>query len=382
MVSIAGARRGRVGSSISQPTEYDPFIVVLVIVLGLFGLVTIWSASGGGPITAGSQVVRQGFYLFTGLIAMFALSTVHYRFLKSFAAVFYLGSVALLVSLLVIGSTEGGSTRWIMIGPLSLQPSEVAKIAVIIALAAFISERHDEMDRFSNFLISIAIVGLPMGLVFIQPDLGTTGVFAAIWLGMILMSSTRMLYVAGLCLLSLPGAYVAWNFLMHDYQKDRLLIAFDPYKDYLGEGFNIIQAQVTIGSAGWFGHGLTGGSQSEFQLLKVRETDFIFAHAMSMFGFVGGLALFFTFMLLLWRMLRVVNISPDTFGQQIAAGMTTMIFFQTFVNIGMNLGLLPVTGITLPFISLGGTSLFVTLASFGIIQSIVVNHRRLGFQAG
>ena len=382
MVSIAGARRAQARSSISQPTEYDPFMIVLVIILGLFGLVTIWSASGGGAISPGSQVVRQGFYFVTGLIAMFALSTVHYRFLKSFAVVFYLGSVALLVSLLVIGSTEGGSTRWIMIGPLSFQPSEAAKVAVIIALAAFISERHEEMDRLSNFVISLAIAGLPMGLVFIQPDLGTTGVFAAIWLGMILMSTTRLRYVVGLLLLSIPGSLFAWNYLMQDYQKDRLLISFDPYKDYLGEGFNIIQAQVTIGSAGWFGHGLTGGSQSEFQLLKVRETDFIFAHAMSMFGFVGGLALFFTFMLLLWRMLRVVNIAPDSFGQQIAAGVTTMIFFQTFVNIGMNLGILPVTGITLPFISLGGTSLFVTLASFGIIQSIVMNHRRLGFQAG
>lgn len=357
-------------------------MIVLVLVLGLFGLVTIWSASGGGAITPGSQVVRQGFYFVAGLIAMFALSTVHYRFLKSFAAVIYLGSVALLVSLLAIGSTEGGSTRWIMVGPLSFQPSEAAKVAVVIALAAFISERHDEMDRFSNFLISLAIVGLPMGLVFIQPDLGTTGVFAAIWLGMILMSSTRLIYVVGLFMLAAPGAWVAWNYLMQDYQKERLLISFDPYKDYLGEGFNIIQAQVTIGSAGWFGHGLTGGSQSEFQLLKVRETDFIFAHAMSMFGFVGGLALFVTFMLLFWRMLRAVDIAPDSFGQQIATGITAMLFFQTFVNIGMNLGLMPVTGIPLPFISLGGTALFVTLASFGIIQSIIMNHRKLGFQAG
>ena len=357
-------------------------MIVLVIILGLFGLVTIWSASGGGAISPGSQAVRQGIYLIAGLLAMFVLSTIHYRFLKSFAVVFYLGSIALLVSLLMIGTTEGGSTRWIIVGPLSFQPSEAAKVAVIIALAAFVSERHDEMDRLSNFVISLAIVALPMGLVFIQPDLGTAGVFAAIWLGMILMSSARMLHVVSLLLLSIPGSWVAWQYLMHDYQKDRLLISFDPYKDYLGQGFNIIQAQVTIGSAGWFGHGLTGGSQSEFQLLKVRETDFIFAHAMSMFGFVGGLALFFTFMLLLWRMLRVVNIAPDSFGQQIAAGVTTMIFFQTFVNIGMNLGILPVTGITLPFISLGGTSLFVTLASFGILQSIVMNHRRLGFQAG
>lgn len=381
MVSIASARRAQARPSISQPTEFDPFLIVLVIVLGLFGLVTIWSASGGGAISPGSQVVRQGIYFVGGLIAMFALSTMHYRFLKSFAVVFYLGSVALLVSLLMIGTTEGGSTRWIMIGPLSFQPSEAAKVAVVIALAAFISERHDEMDRFSNFAITLGIAGLPMGLVFIQPDLGTTGVFAAIWLGMILMSSTRFSYVIGMFVLMIPGAWVAWHYLMQPYQKARLLISFDPYKDYLGEGFNIIQAQVTIGSAGWFGHGLTGGSQSEFQLLKVRETDFIFAHAMSMFGFVGGLALFFTFMILLWRMLRIVSIAPDSFGQQIAAGITTMVFFQTFVNIGMNLGMMPVTGIPLPFISLGGTALFFTLASFGILQSIVMNHRRLGFQA-
>jgi rod shape determining protein RodA len=329
-----------------------------------------------------SQTGRQAIYLIIGLGVMFALSSVNYRFLKSFAVFIYFGSLALLVSLLAIGSSVLGSTRWIMIGPLSFQPSELAKLGVIIALAAFISERHDEMDRLSNFLISIAIVAVPMGLVFIQPDLGTTGVFAAIWLGMIFMSSTRMIYLVGVVLTAIPGALFAWQFLMKPYQKDRLLISFDPMRDYLGQGYNIVQAQITIGSAGWFGHGLSGGSQAEFQLLKVRETDFIFAHAMSMFGFVGGMALFLTFMLLLWRMLRAVNVARDTFGQQIAVGVTTMIFFQTFVNIGMNLGLMPVTGIPLPFISLGGTSLVFLLASIGIVQSVVINHRKLGFQSG
>jgi rod shape determining protein RodA len=380
MVSIAGVRaaRARTGTS----SELDLFIVVLVAVLSFFGLVTIWRASGGGPLSLVSQTGRQAIYFVIGMGAMFALSSVNYRFLKSFAVFIYFGSLALLVSLLAIGSSILGSTRWIMIGPLSFQPSELAKLGVIIALAAFISERHDEMDRLSNFLITIAIVAVPMGLVFIQPDLGTTGVFAAIWLGMIFMSPTRMIYLAGVVLLAIPGALFSWQFLMKPYQKDRLMISFDPMRDYLGQGYNIVQAQITIGSAGWFGHGLSGGSQAEFQLLKVRETDFIFAHAMSMFGFVGGLALFLTFMLLLWRMLRAVNVARDTFGQQIAVGVTTMIFFQTFVNIGMNLGIMPVTGIPLPFISLGGTSLVFLLASIGIVQSIVINHRKLGFQSG
>jgi rod shape determining protein RodA len=378
MVSIAGARGARV--STRQVASFDPYMLIIIGVLSFFGLVTIWSATGGGTPSPGSSVVRQAIYGTLGVIAMFALSQVNYRFLKALAPVIYLGSLVGLLSLLAIGTNISGSTRWIFIGPISVQPSEIAKIGVIIALAAFIDARGDDMESFASFLMSIAIVGVPMLLVFTQPDLGTTGVFAAIWLAMVTMSSTRMIYVLGVVLLAIPGALFAWEFLMHDYQKDRLMISFDPYRDYLGQGYNIIQAQITIGSAGWFGHGLTGGTQSEFELLKVKETDFIFAHAMSMFGFVGGLALFFTFMLLLWRMLRVVNVARDTFGQQLAVGITTMIFFQMFVNIGMNLGMMPVTGIPLPFISLGGTSLLVSLGAVGILQSVLINHRKLGFQ--
>lgn len=379
MVSIASARGARARTA--QPSELDPFIVILVVVLSAFGLVTIWSADGGGAITAGSQVMRQAIYLIVGLVAMVALSSVHYRFLKSFAVVIYLGSIGLLLSLIAIGTSIDGSTRWITLGPLSFQPSEVAKVATIVTLAAFISERQYEMDRFSNFLLTMVIAGAPAGIVFIQPDLGTTGVFAAIWLGMMLMSSTRMIYIAGTLLLSIPGALIGWQFLMQDYQKDRLLVSYDPYRDYFGGGFNIIQAQISIGSAGWFGNGLTGGLQSQYEFLSVRSSDFIFAHAMSMFGFVGGIALFATFLLLIWRLFRAVTIARDAFGQQIAAGVATMIFFQTFINIGMNVGLMPVTGIPLPFVSLGGTALFINLAAIGIIESIVMHHRRLGFQA-
>ncbi|MCO5176461.1 MAG: rod shape-determining protein RodA [Thermomicrobiales bacterium] len=379
MASIAGMRAVRARPRTA--TQFDPFMVVLIVVLNIFGLVTIWSASGAEGGIIGQEVSRQAFYFVAGMIAMFTLASINYKYLKSFAAIAYVGSVGLLFTVLAIGETISGSTRWFFLGPISFQPSELAKIATIIALAAFISERRHEMDRLSNFLISIGIVALPMGLVFMQPDLGTTGVFAAIWLGMIVMSSTRLLYLVGLALLAIPGVAFAWLRLLHDYQKDRLMVSFDPDRDYLGQGYNIIQARITIGSAGWFGHGLHGGSQAEFNLLKVSETDFIFAHAMSMFGFVGGIALFLAFMLLFWRMLRAVTIAHDTFGQQLAIGITSMFFFQTFVNIGMNLGIMPVTGIPLPFISLGGTALFFVLVSFGIIQSIIINHRKLGFQS-
>ena len=381
MVSIASARVSRARSARMQVAQYDPYLLILVVVLTLFGLVTIWSADGGGIVTLGSPVARQAVYAAGGLLAMALLTNLDYRYLKSFAVVIYLGTVLLLASLLVIGVNIGGAVRWIQLGPFSFQPSEVAKLGVIIALAAFISERHEDMDRLTNFLLTIAIVTVPMALVYEQPDLGTTVVFMAIWFGMIAMSATRTLYIIGTVLGAIPFSYAAWHFMLQPYQKDRLLVSYDPNRDYFGQGFNIIQAQVTIGSAGWFGHGLTGGSQSEFQLLRVRTTDFIFAHAMSMFGFVGGLALFLAFALLIWRMSRVVSVARDVFGQQLAIGILSMIFFQTFVNIGMNLGMMPVTGIPLPFISLGGTSLFTLLAAIGILQSVVLNNRRMGFHS-
>ncbi len=381
MATSVGARdiRARPRVAIANG-EYDVFLLALVGVLTLFGLVAVWSASGAGPITPGSLVVRQALWAVVGGIGMVAVSLVHYRFLRAFAAVFYGVSILLLLSLNVIGTNISGSTRWIYIGPVSFQPSEVAKIGVIIALAAFIHARADEMDRLVNFIIASVIPGVPALLVFVQPDLGTTGAFVAIWLAMTLMSGVRRLYLFGVIAAVIPFSWVFWHFLMQDYQKDRLLISFDPNRDYFGDGFNIIQAQVTIGSGGWFGHGLQGGSQAEYNLLKVSTTDFIFAHTMSMFGFVGGIALFLTFMLVLWRMTRAITLAQDTFGQQLAVGITTMLFFHTFVNIGMNLGLMPVTGIPLPFISLGGTSLAMTLLSVGILQSVVMNQRRLGFQ--
>jgi rod shape determining protein RodA len=190
-----------------------------------------------------------------------------------------------------------------------------------------------------------------------------------------------MIYLAGMALLTVPLAIVAWRFVLYDYMKDRLLISFDPQRDYFGAGYNIVQARVTIGTSGWFGHGLTGGPMGEYQFLRVRTTDFIFAHAMSMFGFIGGLALFVAFIVLFMRMTRAAAVSRDNFGQYIAIGILAMFVFQTFVNIGMNVGLMPVTGIPLPLISLGGSSLVTNLMSIGILQSIVVHHRRLAFQS-
>lgn len=355
---------------------------ILVGVLALFGLVTIWSAGGAQPITLGSPVTRQAFYLIVGIGVMALMASTNYRFLKSLAVPIYAASIVMLLVVPFIGTTINGATRWLVVGPISFQPSDFSKLAVVLALAAFLSERHDEMDRFFNFIISGLIVLLPFGLVFIEPDLGTSFVFVVIWFAMLAVSKTRLLYLIGVVLLAIPAALFSWRYLLQDYQRDRLLVSYDPQRDYFGAGFNIVQAHVTIGTGGWFGNGLTGGIQSEYQFLRVRDTDFIFAHAMSMFGFFGGLALMLCFVLLFHRMIRTVGVARDTFGQYVATGITAMIVFQTFINIGMNLGLMPVTGIPLPFISLGGTALVTYLAMIGVLQSILINRRALAFEPG
>jgi rod shape determining protein RodA len=178
-----------------------------------------------------------------------------------------------------------------------------------------------------------------------------------------------------------PAAYFAWHFIMHDYQKDRLLISFDPFSDPTGEGYNIIQARYAIGAGGLFGSGLQGGTQSRLELLKVRESDFIFAHASGMVGFVGIICLFVLYIILLWRCLRVAQSARDQFGQALAIGFSAMLFYQSFVNMGMNMGIMPVTGITLPLISQGSSSLWTFLIGIGILQSVLLHHRKLAFQA-
>lgn len=377
MVSLASARTTRL--RIKTAADADTYMLVLVAVLSIFGLVAIWSADGAGAVTLGSNVARQAMFGFVGLVAMIVLSQINYRFIRSFAIPIYVATVGVLALTPFLGTTITGSTRWIYLGPIGFQPSEFAKLGVLIALAAFLAERHHEMDRIVNFGLSLVIVGIPTALVYLQPDLGTSAVFGAMWFAMMIVSRTRAIYLIGMVLAMIPAAWIGWNYLMADYMKDRLRISFNPESDYFGDGFNIVQAHVTIGTSGWFGHGLTGGMQSEYQFLRVRTTDFIFAHAMSMFGFIGGIALLLALILLFMRMTRVVSVAGDSFGRYLAVGILAMFAFQTFVNIGMNIGLMPVTGIPLPLISLGGSSLVVSLASIGILQSIIKHHRRMTF---
>lgn len=365
----------------SRLGDFDLYMFLTTLVLMGFGVVTIWSAEGQLPLTSFNMGTKQALYGALGIALMFVVASIDYRFFNTLAWPIYFLALGTLAVLLVVGTVIGGSQRWFVFGPVSIQPSEFGKVAAIVALAAFISSRGPAMREFGNFVVSGLIVLAPMALVFRQPDLGTTLVYGVIWLSMILMARTRLRYLLFLAVMSIPGFIVAWFFVFHDYQKDRLLVSYNPMIDELGEGFNIIQARISVGSGGLLGAGLSGGTQSQADLLRVRETDFIFAHAAGMFGYLGMLALLLSYALLLWRCLRVVETSRDGFGQLVAVGVTGALFFQAFVNIGMNIGLMPVTGITLPFVSAGASSLWSFLIAEGLLQSIRMRHRKLAFQA-
>ena len=358
-----------------------PLGLVAFSILVLFAI-SRWPTAG----VAASVPLRQGLYAIMGLTFMFLLTNFDYRLLRSLATPLYVGSVLLLGVVLALGHTVYGAQRWISLGFLPLQPSEPAKLLLVIALAKFFSEREHVIETGRTTLLSLVLVLVPMGLVLIQPDLGTSAVFLAIWVGMGLMAGIPMRHFAvlgGSVLAALP---IAWQVMgaMHKfrYMQDRFLIFLDPGQDPLGSGYNVIHALITVGSGGFLGQRFASGSQSQLGLLRVEDKDFIFSVIAEQIGFVGILLLFVVFVTLLLRIARVSFMAGDTFGRLLATGILSMVMFQIFVNIGMNIGLMPVTGIPLPLLSYGGSSLITTLASFGILQSILLRHKKLVFGAG
>jgi rod shape determining protein RodA len=286
-----------------------------------------------------------------------------------------------------LGITIGGATRWFDLGPITFQPSEVAKLATILALAAFASLRGQQMRGPFSFAASGILMALPAGLVFIEPDLGTALIFVAIWFGILSVSRTRMLYLLACVLAAFPLYWIAWNGipghdkpLFQDYQKDRLTCFMHPDSDTYDFCSNVVQARITIGQAGLTGHRFADTAIINQDLrLAVGTTDFAFAYATGNFGFIGALALFTLYLLLIWRYLRVAHLARDEFGRLLAIGAASLMLFQSFVNIGMNSGILPVVGIPLPFISAGGTPIVTLLVTQGILQSILMHRHTLTF---
>jgi rod shape determining protein RodA len=329
------------------------------------------------PLQPGSLFTRGLLWLLLASVAYVLATGFNYTWIRTFGWPLYFAGLGLLGLSLLIGTGSGGVARWVTIPVIGLQFqfSELAKILVIVGLARFLALREERLDSPWTLIGAAAIVAPPLVLVALQPDLGTALVFGAIYVGMLFMAGLRlrwMLLIVGLALASLP---VAWT-LLRDYQQARLLSFLDPSADPLGSGWQVLQSQIAVGAGGLFGRGLTNGTQNALGFLPAQPTDFAFAIWAEEFGFVGALLVLALFTVLLWRILLGGWRSQDRFGLLVAAGLGAMILFQVLVNIGMVVGLMPITGIPLPFISYGGASLITLAIGLGILQSVNVRREK------
>jgi rod shape determining protein RodA len=358
---------------------FDLQLAAYAALLGTIGLIMAYSNSveQGQSLLEGSTTFVRGL-MWTGIaLIAFVIATVFdYKWLKTFAWPLYGLQLALLVGTLAIGTGVGGSARWVSIGPLQFQFSEIAKILMIIVLANYLGARQGRLTTLPSILGACVLVGPPWILVMMQPDLGTSLVLLAILGGMLFMSGASMKWLAALAIGVLAALPFVWNNVLRDYQQQRILSFLEPSNDIQGAGWQIHQSQIAVGSGGFFGKGLTNGTQNQLNFLPVQESDFVAAIYLEELGFLGALLLLVLFVALLWRILVGGWRSKDPFGTMFAAGLASMILFQVIVNLGMVVGIMPITGIPLPFVSHGGASLISIAVGLGILQSVNIRQTR------
>lgn len=343
--------------------------VISTIALVAFGVLMLSTTAEPNAAGLQNQAVQKAVLAVIGLALAFAMAHIDYRALLGVAGPIYLLGIAALILVLLVGDFDLGARRWFEVGPIVVQPSEFMKLAAIIALARYLADRPDSTRSLRTVVLSLGIMVIPAGLIFLEPDLGTALIFGAIWMAMVFVAGARWWHLLLPVLVGLAAFPFAW-FFAQDYMRQRFVTFLDPSSDPLGAGYNVLQARISIGSGGWFGHGLGQGSQSQLEFLRVRDTDFIFAMLGEQLGLAGTLGLLGFFTLLIVQSLVIGLRARDMFGRLLAVGIAGMLFTQAFVNIGMNVGLMPVTGITLPLVSLGKNSLLVTLVAIGVLLSI------------
>ena len=361
-------------AKVSYIRSFDYILLLSALALVAFGIILIYSGSlpkyGSTAAVIEHPVARQIAFAVIGIIAMFVMSRVDYRLLGYAAIFLYIGALAALTFVLVAGQAVYGSRRWIELAGTQVQPSELTKLVLVIVLAKYFTDRQERIGQLSVFVTSLAIALVPTALVFAEPDLGSAVILLAIWLTVVIMAGARSAHVFGLIASAAAIAPFALIAVISDYQRERIATFLDPGKDPLGSGFNTLQAEISIGSGKIFGKGITHGTQTQLDYLRTQTTDYIFSVLGEELGFVGAVVLFALFVVLLMRGLQTAASSRDPFGRLMATGICTYILFQVFINVGVNIRLIPVTGIPLPFISQGGSSLVTLFIALGILQSV------------
>lgn len=358
----------------------DWWLIVAALGLSTIGGALIWSATYAKAVANETDTTgalkRHIIYVVVGLLLAFLASKLDFRLLKAYTPVVYLLSLVGLVLVFVpkIGVQQFGTRGWIGLpGGQTIQPSELAKLAVVLAVAFILSDKHDAEAEPGNrdVLKALLVTAVPMMLILPQPEVGGTLILGVTVLGMVSVSGAHMRWIGGL----IGGAVlVAFLFIQFDiiksYQLDRLLTFVDPEADPSGRGFNTQQARIAIGSGGWTGQGLFEGQQTQGRFVSVNDSDFVFSVAGEELGFVGAGIIIVLTGVILWRSVMIALRAQDMFGRLFATGIACWFTFQAFENIGMNLGIMPVTGVPLPFVSYGGTSMFVSWIVIGLLQSV------------
>lgn len=322
---------------------------------------------------------RQALFGIIGLAGLIFLSLYDYRNLKKITPWLYLGIIALLLIVHFFGPEVRGSVRWVDLGFFRLQPAEFTKLSMVIVMAKFLDQQGERLKSFRYVLLSGLYLAIPTFLILIEPDLGSSLIVMAVWLGMIMFSKINKKHLAILLVSFLVLAVLAWFFVLHDYQKQRVYTFLDPSSDPQGQGYNVLQSIIAVGSGELFGRGVGRGLQSQLDFLPERQTDFIFASTAEELGLVGSMVILGLYLVIFMRLIRTAKAARDNFGMYLSLGIFIMLISQVVINIGMNIGILPVTGIPLPLLSLGGSSLITTLLALGIVQSVVARQKAVRF---
>ncbi len=359
---------------------FDWPLLVAVILAQLAGLAMIYSATQRLEVSAAWEdlVVKQLVFAGVGLGAMLLVALTEYRVLLALWVWIYAAAVAAHLALLSYGTVFGGAQRWFSAGFIAIQPSELSKIVLIIALAAFF-ERHP-VERLTNVLMSLGLTGVLMFLVLLEPNLSTALLLGVIWLGLVFAAGIRLLHLSLLSLLAAPLlVLVIKSNVLHDYMLTRVATWLNPNVDPADTGYQSIQTLIAVGNGGLWGRGFASGSQTQGGWLPLMYTDSIYALVSEELGFIGAAAFLALLVFIVWRVLRAASIAQDVGGSLICAGVATYLLTQTFVNVAVVLQLLPVTGLALPLMSYGGSSLIAVMISIGLVQSVLLRRKPLEF---
>ncbi|MFA5070641.1 MAG: rod shape-determining protein RodA [Patescibacteria group bacterium] len=355
--------------------KIDWLLLSGVLLLVFFGLAAIYTLNISKDNLQINNFTRQAIFFGVGLILFFGMIIIDYRFFGAYSFIFYLFGGALLLLVLIFSQPIRGSTAWFTFFGQTFQPVEVAKITLIIFLSKYFSDHQAEIYRLKQIFISSLIVIPYLVLVLLQPDFGSLIIVLFIWLGFLLINKTRRWHILLLIILLIIVAVGSWLFILQDYQKDRILNFINPNRDPLGSGYNPLQSIIAVGSGGVFGRGLGLGTQSQLNFLPVAEKDFIFAVIAEELGFVGSFLLLVLYFFVFLRLFRALRLASSNFALFLLCGVILSLFGQMFINIAMNLGILPVTGIPLPLVSYGGSSLISSLLMLGLAQSVIARQK-------